>query len=132
VVNTLASFDGRLYVGGEFAMAGSTSANNIAAYDDGSDPSGLAVPGENAVALLTFPNPATDQVYLESAILAGNKATVILYDLQGKQLSRQPLSTEDRAKGWVGLDLRHYAEGLYQVRVVSELGVATARVVKGR
>ena len=75
---------------------------------------------DNTVSL--YPNPTNGKVYVESS---DNMENVEVYDAYGKLLG-----TETVNSNVANVDLTGYAKGTYFVRVTTEKGIVTKRVVK--
>lgn len=87
----------------------------------GNDP-GVGVGEQATLATTLIPNPTADKVVVEANIAEGQ---VAVFDMMGKQLLTSPV-VDGRAE----LDVSAYAKGVYVVRVSSEVGTRTIKLVK--
>lgn len=69
-----------------------------------------------------YPNPVRNEVNIKSI---SNLKELSLYDLRGRLLLRQPASGLDAL-----MDISQQSEGVYLLKVVSDKGVATVRLIK--
>ena len=86
-------------------------------------PDYVGVEENEAVQVCVFPNPASDAVRIESngAAIMG----VEVFDLSGRRLSQQSL-TGTSAR----VDLKMFAAGIYNLRIVTENGTVTKRIIR--
>ena len=80
---------------------------------------------KNELALSLYPNPASDQIWLEFELKKGGNVSLELVDMTGRVLSRQ---VDKRPSGQQQLQLnisgQQYAAGTYMVRINTPDGVA--------
>ena len=87
----------------------------------GNEP-GVGVVEQMPLLATVTPNPTTDKVLVEANIAEGQ---VVVFDMMGKQLLTAPV-----ADGRVELDVSTFAKGVYVVRISSEAGTRTIKLVK--
>lgn len=87
----------------------------------GNDPS-VGIEEQPTLVATISPNPTTGSVVVEAN---ANEGYVVVYDMLGKQMLTAPV-IEGRAE----LDLGGFAKGVYVVRISSETGTSTIKVVK--
>ncbi|NOT32777.1 MAG: T9SS type A sorting domain-containing protein [Candidatus Eisenbacteria bacterium] len=118
-VSTLAEYDGDLFVGGYFMIAGGKSSKRIARWDLGGAP-GVA-PGQVAWRS-SRPNPFADRVVLRFEVASPTRGSLRIFDLRGREVAR-PRDGEWpaglAAVAWDGRDRdgRSLPSGLYFARL---------------
>ncbi|MFZ1703273.1 MAG: T9SS type A sorting domain-containing protein, partial [Saprospiraceae bacterium] len=87
-----------------------------------------AEPTLPTVAVKTFPNPAARDLFVDIKLEnTSNEVQVTMFDVEGKLVSTRTFNNvqDDRLK----LDVSTLTNGVYNVRVVTEEGVATRKVI---
>ena len=87
----------------------------------GNEP-GVGVGEQKPLLATVTPNPTTDRVAVEANVAEGQ---VVVFDMMGKQMLTSPV-VDGRAE----LDMSAYAKGVYVVRISSEVGTRTIKLVK--
>jgi len=87
----------------------------------GNDPS-VGVEEQPTLAATVSPSPTTDKVTVETN---ANDGQVVVFDMLGKQMLTVPVND-----GRTELDLSAFAKGVYMVRISSETGTRTIKLVK--
>ncbi|MDQ3048912.1 MAG: T9SS type A sorting domain-containing protein, partial [Bacteroidota bacterium] len=75
-----------------------------------------------------YPNPASDQSYINIQTQS-EKVSISILDMVGKQLYSENVSTNGTSNISVPLNLSELANGVYLVRVETELGIHSKRIV---
>ena len=122
--------DDRLFVGGDFARAGSTSSRNFARWD----PPVVPGPSPALVSLAARPNPFSSQVRFEWSFATPRAVRVSIHDLAGRRirvLLDGATAAGPQAVAWDGRDARGVRQraGVYFVRLEESAGGAQARTV---
>ena len=106
------------------AFKGKSHAADGVYVDDvwvGNDP-GVGIDELSALVATVRPNPAIGKIVVEANVAKGE---VTVFDMMGKQMAVAPLRD-----GRTELDLSAYAQGVYVVRISSEAGTSTIKLVK--
>ena len=106
------------------AFMGISNAADGVYVDDvwvGNDP-GVGVGEQPTLAATVTPNPATDRVMVETNVADGQ---IAVFDMLGKRML-----TASVVGGRAELDMSAFAKGVYVVRVSSEAGTSTIKLVK--
>jgi large repetitive protein len=85
-------------------------------------------PVVRATAIKAYPNPSTGVFELQLQNYNKGKVEIQVIDNYGKLVAKQSLVVSASVEN-VSMDIRRHASGVYQVRVVSEDGVKTLKVV---
>jgi hypothetical protein len=85
-------------------------------------------PVVRAAAIKAYPNPSTGVFELQLQNYNQGKVEIQVIDNYGKLVAKQSLVVSASVEN-VTMDIRRHASGVYQVRVVSEDGVKTLKVV---
>lgn len=127
--NTLAYFKNGLYVGGIFSTASGTPAANIARWGDIGpieDTTTTTFAGHSSFdhPISIYPNPANDQITIESLPDKGN---ISIYNILGHQVSTFAIKgkTQKIATG-------DFAEGVYFIHIKTDINSFTTRLVIDR
>ncbi|MCB9170419.1 MAG: T9SS type A sorting domain-containing protein [Flavobacteriales bacterium] len=120
-VHAVASFDGRLVIGGTFSGTNATLANNIATSD-----LGLGVAGTDAwgADLAVAPNPAVDKITVQRD--QEGRAHVEVVDAAGRTVIPARTFTGRTAR----LDISDLPAGTYWLRLTGENGITARPLVK--
>jgi hypothetical protein len=126
--------DGKLYVAdaGNYVSPGTayvytTSGTALANYQVGVIPNGfykaenyLSVPDpDKPLALFAYPNPASDELYVNS----DEMVSLALFDIAGRKVLEQNVSNQ------ISANVSHLQSGQYIARVSSGKGSATAKII---
>jgi len=83
------------------------------------------------LAVANYPNPVTDAVTIRWELPARQRASVDVFDATGR-LVRNLYDAADGVSGSAVLDTRYLAAGIYLVRLETQAGTATRKLVLGR
>ncbi|MBA3649449.1 MAG: T9SS type A sorting domain-containing protein [Chitinophagales bacterium] len=115
-------FDNDLYVGGIFTRAGDVDANHIARLENAIATSSPSITHNQTLDF--YPNPATDQLHIETPNI--HNATVTILNLLGQVVLQQEFSDN-------GLfDISNLPKGMYLVNIMDGIGkvLKKGKVVK--
>jgi hypothetical protein len=84
-----------------------------------------------AAAIKAYPNPSTGVFELQLQNYNKGKVEIQVIDNYGKLVAKQTLMVSASVEN-ISMDIRKHASGMYQVRVVSEEGVNTLKVIIAR
>jgi hypothetical protein len=88
-------------------------------------------PVVKAAAIKAYPNPSTGVFELQLQNYNQGKVEIQVIDNYGKLVAKQSLVVSASVEN-ITMDIRKHASGIYQVRVVSEDGVKTLKVIVAR
>lgn len=83
---------------------------------------------DTALEFLIHPNPTYGEVHIKISGLS-NVSSIHLYDLSGKSLYNEAISTNDRQSYNKTLNLANFASGIYLLQLVDNLRVITKKIV---
>ena len=75
--------------------------------------------GHNKLVVSVYPNPTSDILYIEGNY---NKLKIIFYDVLGKKIVEESITNK--------IDISHFQEGIYLLKLYDEEKVSTHRVIK--
>ncbi|GAB3746805.1 DUF1501 domain-containing protein [Spirosoma pomorum] len=84
---------------------------------------------ELASAVQLYPNPASSDVVLESDLMLRNTASVLLADMQGRQMT---LPTSQPAPNTIHFNVSHLPTGTYVLQLRTDQGTFTKRLLVSR
>lgn len=82
------------------------------------------------IGLEVFPNPATHQTTLTFDLPQAGTVSYQLLDLNGRLLERRELGPQLAGQGQANVPLAHLPRGTYLMRVFTDAGVATQRIIR--
>jgi hypothetical protein len=82
-------------------------------------PTGITNFSEDNLQLQVFPNPASDNVYIDYTSSTNEKVWLVIMDLQGKILNRYDLGVAGNGNQTFSLNADRYAAGMYLVELYS-------------
>jgi hypothetical protein len=77
--------------------------------------------------VVTYPNPFTENFYLNLTSLSEEKVTVMVYDMTGKLLERKEVAPSELNELQIGTN---FASGIYNVIVSQGTNTKSLRVIK--
>ncbi|MCK6648342.1 MAG: T9SS type A sorting domain-containing protein, partial [Bacteroidia bacterium] len=123
---TLFAKDSNLYVGGEFTLAGSVSANCIAVW--GNNPVGInETYKKNGIKI--YPNPSTDDITLEFEQTNSENTQIEIQNIFGQTVYSEVMKTVIGKQTKI-LDISSFQNGLYFVRLKDRNAVYSVRFIK--
>ncbi len=78
---------------------------------------GINEPGGNLISLVSFPNPATDYLVIETKWNTPVKGSVSIFDIKGKLIEQIPMTNEKQR-----VDLSGFSNGSYFYDILDERG----------
>jgi precorrin-6B methylase 2 len=88
----------------------------------------VKIEDDTALEFLIHPNPTYGEVHIKISGLS-NVSSIHLYDLSGKSLYNEAISTNDRQSYNKTLNLANFASGIYLLQLVDNLRVITKKIV---
>ena len=81
------------------------------------------------VSFQIYPNPAENYAAIQFMLPQSSRVTVKVYDVSGKEM--ETLLNDELSKGKISLQLNtdHFAKGVYLVRMISDYGTITEKLI---
>lgn len=124
IVETMEIWNDTLYIGGNFTAIGSnTELNRIAKLNRAL----TAHPQDLADDLLLYPNPALNEIALQTNTFFNQDATISIFDASGRLVQTGIWTMAERRKQ---LQVNHLQNGVYLIRIETESASIVKRFVK--